>query len=189
MNVNATVPGPDYGKLSAPRTITIQRVLPGTVERVWQYVTDSDLRRKWLAAGVMDLHPDTTFEFVWRNDDLTDPPGTKPADFGDEHRMTCRITAVEAPTHIAFTWGERGAHVDIRLEKRGTGVLLTLVHSALPDRAAMVGVSAGWHAHLDVLVALAEDRRPEPFWDAFHRVKAEYEARLPATLDEPGASG
>ncbi len=187
--MNAISPVPTHGRLTAPRTITIQRVLPGTVERVWEYITDSELRRKWLAAGVMDLKADTVVEFVWRNDELTDPPGAKPADFGDEHRMVCRITAVEAPSHIAFTWGERGAHVDIRLESRGRGVLLTLVHSDLPDRSAMVGVSAGWHAHLDVLVALAEDRKPEPFWDAFHRVKGEYDAQIPAVLPAEGAAG
>ena len=41
-----------YGALSEPSTLTIQRMLPGPIERVWAYLTDSDLRRKWLAAGI-----------------------------------------------------------------------------------------------------------------------------------------
>ena len=40
-----------YGVLTEPATLTIQRFLPGPVERVWAYLTESDLRRKWLAAG------------------------------------------------------------------------------------------------------------------------------------------
>ena len=42
-----------YGALSEPATLTIQRILPGPIERVWAYLTESDLRRKWLAAGDM----------------------------------------------------------------------------------------------------------------------------------------
>ena len=38
-----------YGVLTEPTTLTIQRLLPGPVERIWSYLTDSELRRKWLA--------------------------------------------------------------------------------------------------------------------------------------------
>jgi uncharacterized protein YndB with AHSA1/START domain len=49
MNESAT---PDhYGVLSEPATLTIQRLLPGPIERAWAYLTESDLRRQWLAAG------------------------------------------------------------------------------------------------------------------------------------------
>ncbi len=40
-----------YGVLTEPATLTIQRLLPGPIERVWAYLTESDLRRQWLAAG------------------------------------------------------------------------------------------------------------------------------------------
>ena len=40
-----------YGTLIEPTTLKIQRMLPGPIERVWAYLTDSELRRKWLAAG------------------------------------------------------------------------------------------------------------------------------------------
>jgi uncharacterized protein YndB with AHSA1/START domain len=35
-----------YGVLIEPATLKIQRLLPGPVERVWAYLTDSDLRRQ-----------------------------------------------------------------------------------------------------------------------------------------------
>ena len=40
-----------YGVLTESTTLKIQRLLPGPIERVWAYLTQSDLRRQWLAAG------------------------------------------------------------------------------------------------------------------------------------------
>lgn len=59
-------------------------------------------------------------------------------------------------------------------------MLLTQVHRRLPDRATLLSVSAGWHAHLDVLAARTRDEAPEPFWDAWSALKGEYEQRIPA---------
>jgi len=44
-----------HGVLTEPMTLTIQRLLTGTPERVWAYLTESDLRRRWLASGEMEL--------------------------------------------------------------------------------------------------------------------------------------
>ncbi|WP_283776290.1 hypothetical protein [Stappia sp. WLB 29] len=39
---------------------------------------------------------------------------------------------------------------------------------------------AGWHAHLGVLVALIENRKPAaPFWDTCAALKQDYDQRLP----------
>lgn len=40
----------DYGTVTGPRTIEIQRILPGPMERIWDYLTKDNLRRQWLAA-------------------------------------------------------------------------------------------------------------------------------------------
>ena len=92
-----------YGVLTEPATLTIQRLLPGPIERVWSYLTQSDLRRQWLAAGEMEMVPGSSFELVWRNDELTNPPGTRPPGFGDEHRMESRITELDPPYRLAIT--------------------------------------------------------------------------------------
>jgi len=42
-----------------------------------------------------------------------------------------------------------------------------------------LGVSAGWHAHLDMLVARMTGQEPEPFWDHWVKLKAEYDPRIP----------
>jgi uncharacterized protein YndB with AHSA1/START domain len=81
-----------FGVLTEPATLTLERLLPGSIDRVWAYLTESDLRRQWMAAGVMDMRVGGTTELVWRNNELTDPPGEKPEGFGDEHRLEIEIT-------------------------------------------------------------------------------------------------
>ena len=169
----------NFGLLSQPATLTIERLLPGPVERIWSYLTDSDLRRQWLAAGAMETSVGAPVELVWRNDELSDPPGNKPEGFGEEHRMQSTITECDPPHRIAFTWNGSG-DVSIDLEPRGEQVLLTLVHRQLPNRNTMLMVSAGWHAHLDILVTRVEGGSPARFWDTWVSLKQEYDRRLPA---------
>ncbi len=176
--MNAAATRDAYGTLIESTTLKIQRMLPGPIERVWAYLTESDMRRKWLAAGEMEMKVGAPFEFVWRNDELTNPPGKKPDGFGDEHRMQSRITELDPPKKISFTWSDSG-DVSIELETKGSEVLLTLIHRRLPNRNTMLRVSAGWHMHLDVLVARASGKEPDPFWDGWLRLKDEYDRRLP----------
>ncbi|MBL8837602.1 MAG: SRPBCC family protein [Alphaproteobacteria bacterium] len=168
-----------YGVLTEPATLTIQRLLPGPIERVWAYLTDGDLRRKWLAAGAMELEVGAPFELVWRNDELTDPPGARPQGFSEEHRMQSRITEIDPPRKISFAWSRSG-DVTIELEPKGRQVLLTLTHRRLPERSMMTMVGAGWHAHLDILVARVSGTAPAPFWDTWLRLRSEYDRRVPA---------
>jgi uncharacterized protein YndB with AHSA1/START domain len=35
-----------YGALIEPATLKIERILPGPIERIWAYLTDSDMRKK-----------------------------------------------------------------------------------------------------------------------------------------------
>ena len=66
------------------------------------------------------------------------------------------------------------------LEPKGKGVLLTVTHRRLPDRSTMLKVSAGWHMHLDILVARASGIAPAPFWEGWPACSKEYDRRLPA---------
>jgi uncharacterized protein YndB with AHSA1/START domain len=168
-----------YGVLTEPATLKIERMLPGPIERVWSYLTQSDLRRKWLAAGDMKLEVGATFELVWRNNDLTNPPGHRPPGFGDEHRLQSTILAVDPPRRLSFTFGNAG-DVTFELTPKGRDVLFTVIHRRIPDRSTMLKVSAGWHTHLDVLAARAAGREPHPYWDSWTRLHGEYDKRLPA---------
>lgn len=167
-----------WGIVTEPATLTLRRRLPGPIERVWAWLTDSDLRRRWLAAGTMDLAVGAPFELVWRNDTLTDPPGRRPDGFAEEHRMACRITEVDPPRRLAFTWQGSG-DVSFDLAPAGDDVLLTVIHRRLPDRATLLSVGPGWHAHLDLLVSRVTGGPAAPHWDHWTRLRGAYDARLP----------
>lgn len=137
------------------------------------------MRRQWLAAGTMTLEAGAAVELVWRNDELTDPPGKRPVGFGAEHRMQSRVIECDPPRKLVIAW-EGSGDVSFELEPRGGEVLLTLIHRRVPDRERMQLFGAGWHMHLDILAACLAGGETEPFWDGWARLKAEYAERLPA---------
>ena len=171
----------DYAVPIAADIVRIERLLPGPIERVWAYLTDSELRRQWLASGDMPAQTGAPFELTWHNDELTDPPGKRPDGFDSEHRMQSTITTFDPPHRLAFTWnGSASGDVSIELQEQGERVLLTLVHRNLHKREGMLMVGAGWHMHLDILAARISGGEPDPFWDGWSRLRREYDARIPA---------
>lgn len=169
----------DYGVLTEPGTLTIRRILPGPADRIWAYLTESNLRRQWMASGVMDMRIGAQFELTWNNNELTDPPGRPPEGFDGKHHMESEITELDPPRKLAFSWGSTGG-VTFELEPRGEEVLLTVTHRRIADPTMRLNISAGWHAHLDVLAARVEGSEPKPFWDHWAALKTEYATRLAA---------
>ncbi|AYD01808.1 SRPBCC family protein [Neorhizobium sp. NCHU2750] len=169
----------EYGAVTARFELTIQRKLPGPIDRIWAYLTDSDLRRQWLASGIMPQEPGGSFELVWRNDELTEGNEPRPEGFPEEQRMASEIILFDAPHRLAFTWPPRG-EVSIELKSIGADVLLTLTHRRISDRKNMTMVGAGWHMHLDILSAKAAGRTPAPFWQGWLSLREEYERLIPA---------
>ena len=80
--------------------------------------------------------------------------------------MQSRITEFDPPRKLSITWNSTG-DVTFELEPKGKGVLLTVIHRRFPDRATLLKHMAGWHMHLDVLVARASGEEPAPFWDGW----------------------
>ncbi len=163
---------PKYGQLD-DLTFQIERTLPGPIERVWRYLVESDLRQTWLASGTMPGEVGSKFTLTWRNDELTNPPGKKPDGFGKEHQMESKIVEWDPPHRVTFTW-HNSDHVTFALAAKDEGVLLTVTHRRLRDRNLALMVSAGWHAHLDLLAAQLADRSSSPFWDEWTRLHGEY---------------
>jgi uncharacterized protein YndB with AHSA1/START domain len=171
-----------YGALIGPDTLRIQRLLPGPIERVWAYLADSELRKLWLAAGDIELVEGAPFELVWRNDELAGVrTGDRPQDMPEEHRMQSQVIMADAPNKLVIAWNNTG-NVTFELEPVGEGVLLTLTHAGFQTRSALIGHSAGWHAHLDVLEALAFEREAKAFWPHWEALRREYDERLPTDL-------
>jgi uncharacterized protein YndB with AHSA1/START domain len=173
-------PNDGYGVLTEPATLTIQRFLPGPIERVWAYLTDGDLRRQWMASGDMKLEVGAPFTLTWHINELApDDAHNKPAGYSNEHSMDSRITELDPPNRITFTWYTSGT-VTFELAPRGERVLLTVIHRGIPSRDVLLKVGPGWHNHLDLLVARATGQAPQRFWGHFLRLQKEYERRLPA---------
>lgn len=169
-----------YAALTDPNTLGIQRLLPGPVERIWDYLVKGDLRRKWFAAGDMPMEVGAPVELVWRNDELTEPPGQRPTGSSEESRMQSRVLELEPLRRVVIAWGTAGGSVEFGLHPQGDEVLLTIVHRGVPDRASALNFGPGWHAHVDILHALLAGAKPKPFWGEIARLKAEYTDRLPA---------
>lgn len=168
-----------HGQLTDARTFTIQRRLPGPAERVWQHLVDGELRRRWLAAGALTPRAGSSFELVWRNDELSASPAERPDGFAAESRATCQVLEAEAGRRLRFAWPGVG-DVCFELEPDGDGVLLTVTHRGLPDAATIGLVAAGWHAHLDLLAARLEGTEAPSFWSHWLALRDEYRRRLAA---------
>lgn len=174
----------EFGVVTERRTVRFERLLPGPIERVWAYLTESEKRAAWLAAGEMELRVGGRVELRFRNSELSQQGETPPAKYagrGDEHGFEGRVTRCEPPRLLSYTWGAaQNSEVTFELTPRGEDVLLVLTHRRLGDRDAMVSVAGGWHVHLGILVDRLEGRAPRPFWSTHARLEAEYEQRLPA---------
>lgn len=178
----------DYGTVTAPGTVRIERMLPGPIERVWAYLTESGKRGVWLAAGDMDLRVGGRVELVFRNSELTEndePPPAKYADIAGEARMRGTITACNPPRLLSYTWGEAYGESEVcfELTPRTEEVLLVVTHRRLATRESMVSVAGGWHAHLGILADRLAGRTPPGFWATHTRLEAEYERRIPAETE------
>ena len=174
-----------YATPIASDAVRIERTLPGPIERVWRYLVESELRAQWLAAGEIEPRVGGRVEHVFRNSALTqgdDPAPGKYAHIADEARMRGTVTDFDPPRALAYSWGEDdGAASEVRFElaPRGEDVHVVVTHRRIGSRDMLLSVAAGWHTHLDILVARLTDTVPEGFWRRHTRLEREYEQRLP----------
>jgi len=169
-----------YGKLISPDTLRFERLLPGPIERVWKYITDSELRGKWLASGEMELREGGDITFFFLHDNLSDEPDTIPEKYSEMkkgYHSKGKVLKLDPPKMLQFTWDNEGI-VTITLSEEGDRIKLTLMHSKLEGRNTIIGGSAGWHTHLDILADNLHEVRPKPFWKVHMTMEKEYEERL-----------
>ena len=179
-----------YGVVLESGAVRFERLLPGPIERVWSYLTESEKRGQWLASGSFDLRVGGRAEMLFKHSEITEE--APPEAYREVHekgvRSTGTITRCEPPRVIAFTWGggcEPESEVEFELVPKGDKVLLVLTHRKLTSKAEMTSVSGGWHLHLGLLEDLLTGSKPRGFWSRFKALDAEYAARY-AQLPEPG---
>lgn len=175
----------EYGISPEAGTVRLERMLPGPIERVWAYLTESEKRGKWFASGPMELRAGGKLEFHFHNSKLAPQAEPTPERFKQYEGMTSpgRVTRCEPPNLLSFTWGDEQSgesEVTFELSSRDKEVLMVLTHRRLPNRREMISVASGWHVHVGVLIDQLKGREPQPFWSTLERLEAEYDQRLPA---------
>ena len=161
--------------LIQPTTVRFERLLPGPIERVWAYLTESKKRATWLAAGEFDLRVGGAIELHFDNDSLSDdvPKG------GGGRAFKGRITRLEPLRLLAHTWMWDGgdSEVTYELAPKGKDVLLT-IHHRMPNRDLVLAVGGGWPVHAGILADQLNGVKPRPFWATHARIAKEFETAL-----------
>jgi uncharacterized protein YndB with AHSA1/START domain len=176
----------DHGRFNGPAEVRFVRVLPGPIERVWDYLVDPDKRARWFAGGPIEPKPGGKVAFLVHHKNLA-PDETIPAEYRASHdtarTMSGTVTRYEPPRVLAFTFDHYGqSEATFELQPQGRDVLLVLTHrGAGPDLAYMTGFASGWHTHLTHLIAQLEGAPRPPFWPLMQRFAAEY-GKLRPTL-------
>lgn len=163
------------GKLVNNHTIRIERLLPGPIDRVWKYWTDSELLTEWLMPGFVENKPGGLIEFVSPpvTEDLVQ--GVKPH---SEDIVSRGVISKFDPPHILqFSWLESiydtASDFRIELEERGDQVHLVLIHSHL-DAEWMAVTATGWHVQLEMLLAILKGEEKPDASALFERLLGEY---------------
>lgn len=175
----------DFGVVTEAGAVRFDRLLPGPVERVWSFLTDSDRRGRWLAFGAMEGRVGAPFRLEFHNCKL----GPGDSDIPAKYRDNCPdgvathgvIQAWEPCRLLSFTWAEESGSpslVTIELSDVDDKVRLVLTHRRLDGHAMMISVAGGWHTHLDILEASLAGAAAPGFWTRHTMLEAEYDRLL-----------
>ena len=177
MNQRATL----HSTLIAPATVRMERLLPGPVERLWAYLTESEKRAKWLAAGEFDLRVGGKIHLEFNHANLSSDkiPPEKYRGAGTA-KFEGVITRLEPMRALAYTWkwDSGDTEVSFELSPRGKEVLLVIVHRRLEGRDRVVSFMSGWDVHTGILADVLGGVEPRPFWSTHARLEKQYAASV-----------
>lgn len=172
----------EYAAVTGLGVLRIERLLPGPIERVWAYLTDSEKRGTWLASGPMELREGGRVELRFKHENLSRETAPMPEKFKaleGGHTQIGTITRFDPPRLLSYTWGDPGnSDVTFELTPQGEDVLLVVTHRNLGPRPARVSAAGGWHTHLTILLNHLTGVQPLAFWSLFNDFEAEYEKRF-----------
>jgi uncharacterized protein YndB with AHSA1/START domain len=158
---------PELGELSGEgerRDLHHRRMIAAPVAAVWAALTEPQQWRSWMDAETAELEPHRGGDVKLR--------------WPDGEVMAGRVTEWDPLRVLEYTWHERDdrGRVRFELEESDGGTLLTFTHSGIPV-SVLVGMSAGWHAHLDWLRAHLAGRDFE-FGPRYRELRPLYEDAL-----------
>jgi len=182
--MKATFDNDALGDFATPGEVRLVRLLPGPIERVWEFLIDPKKRARWFCGGVLEQKAGGKVEFAMCHKNLA-PGEVPPAKYAEVHdpgvTFEGRVIRCEPPRLLAYTFGSKNSVVTFELMPQGKQVLLVLTHRTRgTERAQLGNYGTGWHLHLAMLVAQME-RTPRPrFWALFAKLEAGYKRLSPA---------
>lgn len=171
-----------FGEFTTRGEVRLVRILPGPIERVWEYLIDPEKRARWFCGGTTELHEGGRVVFAMRHADIA-PGETPPEEYKHVHdpgvTFEGRVLRCDPPRLLVFTFGGDDSEVTFELTPRVRQILLVLTHRAkgedLPD---LSNYASGWHTHVALLVALLEGSALPAFWATHARLQSAYEQQL-----------
>lgn len=133
------------------RRMRLERLLSGSPEHVWRYLTEPELLAEWLGISRLELREGGRVELEPLR---TQGTGQRPSG----RTVKGVVTRCEPPRVLSFTWSEAGTpHSEVTLElvPRGRQVRLVLTHWRAPLRA-QASATAGPDRMLETLARLLE---------------------------------
>jgi uncharacterized protein YndB with AHSA1/START domain len=154
----------DDAQFKREPAVRFERILPGPIERVWEFLTDPERLPDWFGEAIIEPRAGGSVKLQ-----------------GGHIRGV--ITQWDPPHRLTYTWNVfsgdelRSAHpesyVSFVLEPSGNDVLLTLTHLPVLERFEKQN-AMGWHTFLDMLTAAAHGESPEPRKAYMQRNAARY---------------
>jgi len=177
------------GTRIATDTVRFERLLPGPIETVWAWLTESDKRALWLAGGALPGREGEYFQLNFHHASLSPKKAPVP-----EH--LCAMENGVSTTHcllqfnppylLQMSWGENAeeapSEVTIELKAEGDQVRLILTHCLLSHRV-LASVAGGWHAHLAIMTDKFAGVIPPSFWPLYETAEKNYRQRFNESLD------
>jgi uncharacterized protein YndB with AHSA1/START domain len=144
------------------QAVRLERTIAAPPAEVWDALTNPERIPRWLAdirSG--EVGPGGEFELLMDDEAM--------------EIARCTVTVFEPPRVFEVRWdytGEPASVLRLELHDNGPDTRLVLDHRGVPNAR---GYGAGWHAHLDLLEAVATGAERPRWTDRFSAVRPEYE--------------
>jgi uncharacterized protein YndB with AHSA1/START domain len=172
-----TATAPAASTFVEPGTVRVERLLPGPVERVWAYLTESDKRATWFAGGEFELcvggRARLAFDHARLSSDKN-PPGVGQPTFDG---VVTRLEPLRVLAHT-MKWDSGDTEVTYELSPRGMQVLLVITHRRLGTRDLTISVMSGWDVHTGILEDVLNGVAPRPFWQTHAALEKRYAGQV-----------
>lgn len=170
-----------FGVIKKPGELYFERLLPGTAERLWEYLTEPEKSAGWFAKCEMEPKEGGNIILTFNHGILSpeeDPIPEKYKNMADGVQMSGVITHWEPAKKLAYKWGfseEDMTEVIFELEEMDGKVLLKLTQTYDESNKNQIkSFSAGWHVHLDIMDDCLNGRSSPGFWKQHTAIEEEY---------------